>query len=128
MALSTATCFATPAQFGARLQAHGAHETELVVGFWKVGSGRPGMAWPEWVDEALCVGWIDGVRKRIDEQAYQIRFTCSRSALTPGPASAINGRGQRLACAPTTARPLWRRYRPPAPLCHQAQAPQSHPV
>lgn len=52
MALSTATCFATAAQFGAWLQAHGAHETALVVGFWKVGSGRPSMRWPESVDEA----------------------------------------------------------------------------
>ena len=72
------TFFETGAQFGAWLLAHGAHETELIVGFWKVGSGRPSMGWPESVDEALCVGWIDGVRKRIDDQAYQIRFTPRR--------------------------------------------------
>jgi uncharacterized protein YdeI (YjbR/CyaY-like superfamily) len=48
---------------------------ELVVGFYKVGSGRPSMSWSESVDEALCFGWIDGVRKRIDECSYQIRFT-----------------------------------------------------
>ena len=72
------TFFATVALFGAWLQAHGAHETELIVGFWKLGSPRPSMGWPESVDEALCVGWIDGVRKRIDDQAYQIRFTPRR--------------------------------------------------
>lgn len=57
------------------LDCHAASETELIVGFYKVGSGRPSMSWPESVDEALCVGWIDGVRKRIDDVAYQIRFT-----------------------------------------------------
>ena len=48
---------------------------ELNVGFYKVGSGRPSMTWPESVGEALCFGWIDGLRKRIDDHAYQIRFT-----------------------------------------------------
>ena len=79
MAPATApTFFATAALFGAWLRAHGTHEPELLVGFWKVGSGHPSMTWPDSVDEALCVGWIDGVRKRIDEQAYQIRFTPRR--------------------------------------------------
>ena len=50
-----------------------------MVGFYKVGSGRPSMSWSESVDEALCYGWIDGVRKRIDEHSYQIRFTRRRS-------------------------------------------------
>ncbi len=50
-------------------------ETELFVGFYKVGSGKPSMTWPQSVDEALCFGWIDGVRKTIDEHSYQIRFT-----------------------------------------------------
>ena len=49
--------------------------TELVVGFWKVDSGQPSMSWSQSVDEALCFGWIDGVRKRIDDRSYQIRFT-----------------------------------------------------
>jgi uncharacterized protein YdeI (YjbR/CyaY-like superfamily) len=48
---------------------------ELVVGFHKVASGRPSLKWPESVDEALCFGWIDGVRARIDEHTYRIRFT-----------------------------------------------------
>ncbi len=48
---------------------------ELLVGFWKRGTGRPSLTWPESVDEALCFGWIDGVRRRIDEESYTIRFT-----------------------------------------------------
>ena len=49
--------------------------TELLVGFYKVGSGKPSMTWPESVDQALCFGWIDGVRRRIDDESYSIRFT-----------------------------------------------------
>ena len=49
--------------------------TELVVGFMKTSSELPGITWPEAVNEALCVGWIDGVRHRIDEKRYKIRFT-----------------------------------------------------
>jgi uncharacterized protein YdeI (YjbR/CyaY-like superfamily) len=50
-------------------------ETELLVGFYKVGSGKRSMTWSEAVDQALCFGWIDGVRRRIDELSYSIRFT-----------------------------------------------------
>lgn len=67
--------FETPQAFGAWLARHGATATELVVGYHKVGSGRPCMTWAQSVDEALCHGWIDGVRKRIDDERYQIRFT-----------------------------------------------------
>lgn len=52
-----------------------AKQTELLVGFYKVGSGKPSMTWSQSVDEALCFGWIDGVRRSIDEDSYQIRFT-----------------------------------------------------
>jgi uncharacterized protein YdeI (YjbR/CyaY-like superfamily) len=71
--------FATPEEFRAWLGEH--HETagELWVGFYKRGSGVPSMTWPEAVDEALCVGWIDAVRKSIDHQRYMIRFTHRRS-------------------------------------------------
>jgi uncharacterized protein YdeI (YjbR/CyaY-like superfamily) len=48
---------------------------ELWVGFHKVGTGNPSVTWPESVDEALCVGWIDGIRKGVDERTYAIRFT-----------------------------------------------------
>lgn len=50
-------------------------ETELIVGFYKVKSGKESMTWSESVDQALCFGWIDGVRHSIDEESYQIRFT-----------------------------------------------------
>lgn len=50
------------------------------MGFYKADSGRPSMTWPESVDEALCFGWIDGVRKRIDEVSYSIRFTPRKPA------------------------------------------------
>lgn len=67
--------FLDAAAFRAWLERHGANAAELVVGFYKVGSGQPSITWPESVDEALCFGWIDGVRKRIDDDAYQIRFS-----------------------------------------------------
>jgi uncharacterized protein YdeI (YjbR/CyaY-like superfamily) len=67
--------FATPEEFRAWLEAHHATETELLVGFHKKGTGRPSITWPESVDEALCFGWIDGVRKRLDDDRYTIRFT-----------------------------------------------------
>ncbi|MBV8603938.1 MAG: YdeI/OmpD-associated family protein [Pelomonas sp.] len=67
--------FASAAEFRTWLAAHAASQTELLVGFHKVGSGVPSMTWPESVDAALCVGWIDGVRKRVDDARYQIRFS-----------------------------------------------------
>lgn len=70
--------FETSRAFRAWLAKHAKTAPELVVGFYKVGSGKPGMTWPESVDEALCVGWIDGVRRRIDDESYQIRFTPRR--------------------------------------------------
>ncbi|MDF2437251.1 MAG: bacteriocin-protection protein [Bacteroidota bacterium] len=50
-------------------------KTELLVGFYKIGSGKPSMTWSESVDEALCYGWIDGIRRSIDKESYCIRFT-----------------------------------------------------
>ena len=69
------TFFATPAEWRAWLEHHHATASELSVGFWKVGSGKPSMTWPQSVDEALAFGWIDAVRHRIDDEAYRIRFT-----------------------------------------------------
>jgi uncharacterized protein YdeI (YjbR/CyaY-like superfamily) len=71
----TPTFFSTPADFGSWLERHHADASELLVGFYKRGSGQPSITWPESVDEALCFGWIDGVRKRIDDDSYTIRFT-----------------------------------------------------
>ena len=50
-------------------------EKELIVGFYKLGSGKPSMTWSQSVDEALCFGWIDSVRRSIDDSSYSIRFT-----------------------------------------------------
>lgn len=69
------TFFARPTDFRGWLKKHASRERELVVGFYKKDSGHPSITWPESVDEALCVGWIDGVRKGIDAVSYQIRFT-----------------------------------------------------
>ena len=69
------TFFATPAEFRAWLEGHHDSERELLVGFYKKGSGRPSITWPESVDQALCFGWIDGVRRSHGDDAYTIRFT-----------------------------------------------------
>jgi len=69
------TFFATPADWRAWLARHHAHRTELWVGYWKKGEGRPSITWPESVDEALCYGWIDGLRRAHDARSYVIRFT-----------------------------------------------------
>jgi len=74
------TFFATPADWRAWLEANHATAAELSVGFWKTGSAQPSITWPESVDEALCFGWIDGVRHRIDETRYRIRFTPRKRA------------------------------------------------
>ncbi|HEX8172228.1 MAG TPA: YdeI/OmpD-associated family protein [Thermoanaerobaculia bacterium] len=67
--------FATPAAFRKWLEKHHDSAEELWVGFHKVGSGKKSITWPQSVDVALCFGWIDGVRKGIDETSYVIRFT-----------------------------------------------------
>jgi uncharacterized protein YdeI (YjbR/CyaY-like superfamily) len=69
------TFFAAPSAFRAWLEEHHERARELWVGFYKKGSGKPSITWPEAVDEALCFGWIDGVRKGIDDVSYTIRFT-----------------------------------------------------
>ena len=72
--MSSPSYFETPQAFAAWLEANAAAAPELLVGFHKVWSGRASMSWSESVDEALCFGWIDGVRKRIDDTSYSIRF------------------------------------------------------
>ncbi len=74
----TPVFFPSPGAFRRWLARHGSTATELLVGFYKVATGRPSLTWSESVDEALCFGWIDGVRKRIDDESYQIRFTPRR--------------------------------------------------
>src|SRR5688500_12148225 len=67
--------FATPAAFRNWLKKNHATRREQWIGFHRKSSGRPSITWPESVDEALCVGWIDGLRKTIDAESYKIRFT-----------------------------------------------------
>lgn len=73
-----ATFFANELEFRAWLEAHHSSETELIVGYYKVGSKKPSMSWSQSVDQALCFGWIDGVRRTIDDESYCIRFTPRR--------------------------------------------------
>lgn len=67
--------FANPQEFRAWLEKNHQSERELWVGYHRKATGRPSMTWPESVDEALCFGWIDGIRKAVDESSYMIRFT-----------------------------------------------------
>jgi uncharacterized protein YdeI (YjbR/CyaY-like superfamily) len=70
--------FATPAAFRGWLEKNHRSAKELWVGFHKVHTGKPSLTWPQSVDEALCFGWIDGIRKSVDAGAYAIRFTPRR--------------------------------------------------
>jgi uncharacterized protein YdeI (YjbR/CyaY-like superfamily) len=69
------TFFRTPADLRKWFDRHHASAKELWVGFYKKGAGKPSITWPESVDEALCVGWIDGIRKTVDDTSYKIRFS-----------------------------------------------------
>ena len=73
--LEDAIYFDSPAAFRRWLERHHASHTELLVGFHKAHTGRPTLTWPESVDEALCFGWIDGIRRSVDADRYTIRFT-----------------------------------------------------
>ncbi len=70
--------FAKPADFRAWLEGNHASAPELWVGFHKVHTGKPSLTWPQSVDEALCFGWIDGLRKSLGDDAYAIRFSPRR--------------------------------------------------
>ena len=70
-------------------------QRELWLGFHKRATRRPSPTWPEAVDEALCVGWIDGVRRRVDDARYVIRFTRRKARPAPGAPSTSPRRGAR---------------------------------
>jgi uncharacterized protein YdeI (YjbR/CyaY-like superfamily) len=74
--------FAKPADFRKWLERHHAIEKELLVGFYKKGTGKASITWPESVDQALCFGWIDGIRKSFDADSYTIRFTPRKAGST----------------------------------------------
>ena len=71
--------FETPEDFRAWLAEH--HDSVEVqwVGLWKKATGKPSITWPESVAQALCFGWIDGLRRSMDDEAYMIRFTPRRT-------------------------------------------------
>ena len=71
----TAVFFRSPAELREWFAQHSAEATEFLIGFYNKASGEPSVTWPESVDEALCVGWIDGIRRNVDERRYTIRFT-----------------------------------------------------
>jgi uncharacterized protein YdeI (YjbR/CyaY-like superfamily) len=75
----TARFFRTPKAFGEWLAKNHDSATELLVGFYKKDSGTPSVTYPEALDEALIIGWIDGVRRNIDERSYSIRFSPRRA-------------------------------------------------
>jgi uncharacterized protein YdeI (YjbR/CyaY-like superfamily) len=74
----TPTFFKNQDEFRKWLEKNHDKETELIVGFYKVDSGRHNMSWSQSVDQALCFGWIDGIRRSIDKESYCIRFTPRR--------------------------------------------------
>lgn len=69
------TFFPTPADLKQWFDEHHETEKELLVGYYKKDTGKPSITWPESVDEALCVGWIDGIRRSLGDDSYTIRFT-----------------------------------------------------
>jgi len=69
------TFFTNPSAFRVWIEKHHAEDRELWVGFYKKESGKGGITYPEALDEALCFGWIDGLRKTVDDSSYTIRFT-----------------------------------------------------
>lgn len=71
--------FPTQNDFREWLEENHETETELIVGFYNVKSGKTSMTWSEAVDQALCFGWIDGVRRKVDEESYSNRFTPRRA-------------------------------------------------
>jgi len=97
--MSKPTYFATEADFRIWLKANHESAPELLVGFWKKGTGKPSIDWPQARDQALCFGWIDGVRRSLGDDAYTIRFTPRRkgsiwSKVNVARYEALTGAGQ----------------------------------
>jgi uncharacterized protein YdeI (YjbR/CyaY-like superfamily) len=92
------TFFPTPADFRQWLFENHTSATELIVGYYKVKSNKPSITWPDSVDQALCFGWIDGIRRSVDEESYSVRFTPRRrnsiwSAINIGKVEALTKQG-----------------------------------
>ena len=96
------TFFATEADFRRWLAKNHEKAQALLVGFWKKGSGKPSIDWPQARDQALCFGWIDGIRRSLGEDSYTIRFTPRRkgsawSKVNVGRYEALKGAGKMTA-------------------------------
>lgn len=74
--------FESPGDFRSWLEEHHEDRDELWVGYWKKATRKPSVTWEETVDEALCFGWIDGIRQKLSDEAYAIRFTPRRRGST----------------------------------------------
>lgn len=72
------TYFETEAEFRKWLAANHKSAPELLIGFWKKSTGKPSIDWPQSRDQALCFGWIDGIRRSLGDEAFTIRFTPRR--------------------------------------------------
>lgn len=70
--------FQNQSEFREWLEKNHSKESEIIVGYYKVGTGRPSMTWSQSVDQAICFGWIDGIRRSVDKERYSIRFTPRR--------------------------------------------------
>ena len=93
--------FPTPGDLREWFARNHENATELWAGFYKKDSGKPSITWPESVDEALCCGWIDGIRKSLDETSYTIRFTPRKptstwSAINIKRVAVLRGEGRML--------------------------------
>ena len=114
LGMSEPTYFATPEHFRRWLAKHHASADELWVGYWKKATEVASVTWPETVDEALCFGWIDGLRKTVDAERYKIRFTPRRAGSLW---SAVNLR--RVAALIEEGR-----MRPPGLSAYEARQPE----
>ncbi|HET6531582.1 MAG TPA: YdeI/OmpD-associated family protein [Actinoplanes sp.] len=77
--MTEAVFFATPAELRAWYEANHDKAADLIVGYWKKHTGRPGVSHTEAIEQALCFGWIDSIGRRIDDDRYQVRFTPRRT-------------------------------------------------
>jgi uncharacterized protein YdeI (YjbR/CyaY-like superfamily) len=73
-----AVFFSSAADLRAWFEKHHDGEPELILGYWKKGTGKPTVTHPQAIEQALCFGWIDSIGRRIDEERYQVRFTPRR--------------------------------------------------
>ena len=134
------TFFATPAAFRAWLGGHHGEAAELWVGFHKIGSGKPSITWPESVDQALCFGWIDGVRQGIDDGTYAIRFSPRNQGASGAPLTRNGSKSsrKRVSCKPQASPPSrlaaqenpesTRTSRGPLPSCNRMRSDASGPT